>query len=165
MYKMSMLFLKPLVVFGFHELQVLREAKKSSVTHVARATVFWDPKGVILVDIMPRGQTINTDLYIQSLKTFQKCSGEFDLNVVESLLQLDSIRNEYQGYLLEGKGGRCVGLTTLPPSCADCLEIVGASNSWSLNGLSRPLMGQLYLYTGGSGVRLHKVFFSVSDIR
>jgi len=23
----------------------------------------------------------------------------------------------------EGKGGRYVGLTTLPPSCADCLEI------------------------------------------
>ena len=23
-----------------------------------------------------------------------------------------------------GKGGRCVGLTTLPPSCADCLEIL-----------------------------------------
>ena len=23
----------------------------------------------------------------------------------------------------EGKGGRCVGLTTLPPSCDDCLEI------------------------------------------
>ena len=22
-----------------------------------------------------------------------------------------------------GKRGRCVGLTTLPPSCADCLEI------------------------------------------
>jgi len=22
-----------------------------------------------------------------------------------------------------GKGGRCVGLKTLPPSCADCLEI------------------------------------------
>jgi len=22
-----------------------------------------------------------------------------------------------------GKGGRCVGLTTLPHSCADCLEI------------------------------------------
>ena len=34
-----------------------------------------------------------------------------------------SIRNEYQGYFLGGKGGRCVGLTTLPPSCADCLEI------------------------------------------
>jgi len=24
---------------------------------------------------------------------------------------------------LEGRGGRCAGLTTLPPSCADCLEI------------------------------------------
>jgi hypothetical protein len=27
------------------------------------------------------------------------------------------------------KGGRWVGLTTLPPSCTDCLEILGASNS------------------------------------
>jgi hypothetical protein len=26
-------------------------------------------------------------------------------------------------YLLGGKSGRCVGLTTLPFSCADCLEI------------------------------------------
>jgi len=26
-------------------------------------------------------------------------------------------------YFLRGKGGRCVGLTTLPPSCADFLEI------------------------------------------
>ena len=32
-------------------------------------------------------------------------------------------RNEYQEYFLRGKGGRCVRLTTLPPSCADCLEI------------------------------------------
>jgi hypothetical protein len=34
-------------------------------------------------------------------------------------------RNEYQEYLLGGggKGGRCVGLTTLPPSSTDCLEI------------------------------------------
>jgi hypothetical protein len=32
-------------------------------------------------------------------------------------------RNEYQEYLLGCKGGRCVRLTTLPPSCADCLEI------------------------------------------
>jgi hypothetical protein len=40
-------------------------------------------------------------------------------------------RNEYQGYLLGGKGGRCVGLTTLPPSRAYCPEIVGAWTSWS----------------------------------
>jgi hypothetical protein len=27
------------------------------------------------------------------------------------------------GIFTVGKGGRCVGLTTLPPSCADCLKI------------------------------------------
>ena len=31
-------------------------------------------------------------------------------------------RNEYQ-YIFWGKGGRCVGLTSLPPSCAEFLEI------------------------------------------
>jgi len=34
-----------------------------------------------------------------------------------------SNRKEYQEYFLGGKGGLCVGLTNLPPSCADCLEI------------------------------------------
>jgi hypothetical protein len=33
-----------------------------------------------------------------------------------------SNKNEYPEYLLGSKGGRCAGLTTLPPSCADCLE-------------------------------------------
>jgi hypothetical protein len=33
-------------------------------------------------------------------------------------------------------GGR---LTTLPPSCVDCLEILGASLSCSPKGLSRPV--------------------------
>ena len=32
-------------------------------------------------------------------------------------------RNVYQEYFLGGKGGRCVWLSTLPPSCADCQEI------------------------------------------
>jgi hypothetical protein len=45
-----------------------------------------------------------------------------------------------------GKGGRCVGLTTLPTSCADCLKNLEASTSWNPNGLSRPVMGLLYLY-------------------
>jgi len=34
-----------------------------------------------------------------------------------------SDRNEYQEYFLGRKGGRCVRLAALPPSCADCLEI------------------------------------------
>ena len=51
-----------------------------------------------------------------------------------------SNRNEYQGYLLVCKWGWCVGLTTLPPSCADCLEIwksqpPGTLRAWS--GLDR----------------------------
>jgi hypothetical protein len=33
-------------------------------------------------------------------------------------------RNEYYGYLLGGKGGWCIGLTTLPPSCADHLGMI-----------------------------------------
>jgi len=47
--------------------------------------------------------------------------------------------------LLGDKGGRCVGLTILPPACVDCLEILGASNSWSPWGLCRPVQDQLYL--------------------
>ena len=31
-----------------------------------------------------------------------------------------------------GKGGRCVGLTTIPPLCADCLEIWELQNSGTL---------------------------------
>ena len=34
-----------------------------------------------------------------------------------------SNRSEYQEYFLGGEGGQCVGLATLPPSCADSLEI------------------------------------------
>jgi hypothetical protein len=42
-----------------------------------------------------------------------------------------SNRYKYQGYFLRRKGGRCEWLTTLPPSGAYCLEILGASTSWS----------------------------------
>jgi hypothetical protein len=41
-------------------------------------------------------------------------------------------RNEYQEYILGDKGGRCVRLTTLPPSCADCLEILESQTLWTL---------------------------------
>jgi hypothetical protein len=42
-----------------------------------------------------------------------------------------------------GKGSRCVGLTNLPSSCADYLEILGSSTSWSPKNLSRPIYGLL----------------------
>ena len=38
------------------------------------------------------------------------------------------------------KGGRSIGLTNLPHSCADFLEILEASVSWSPESMSRPLM-------------------------
>ena len=41
------------------------------------------------------------------------CHWNFSLKILPT-----SNRNEYQEYLL----GRCVGLTTLPPSYADCLQ-------------------------------------------
>jgi hypothetical protein len=46
-----------------------------------------------------------------------------------------SNRNEYQEYFLGGKGGRCVRLTTLPPSCA----VVRKSGNLNFLELSGPL--------------------------
>ena len=44
-------------------------------------------------------------------------------------------RNEYQEYFLAGKGGRWLGLTNLPPSCAYRLDI-STSTSWNPQDLS-----------------------------
>jgi hypothetical protein len=58
-----------------HELQVLRRAKRSSVKRITQDLFLWvvgvggDVEGVASVDIMPRGQTITSDLHIQTLKT------------------------------------------------------------------------------------------------
>jgi hypothetical protein len=51
------------------------------------STVFWDAEGVILVDIMPRCQPINSNLYIQITKTLEKQFSKVQLhkNVVEIL--------------------------------------------------------------------------------
>ena len=50
-----------------------------------------------------------------------------------------SDRNEYQVYLLRGKGEQCVELANVAP----CIEILGASTFWSSKGLSRLVWGQL----------------------
>jgi len=43
-----------------------------------------------------------------------------------------------------GKGGRCVGLTTLPPSVPIILKY-GDFTFWNPLGLSRPVQGLFYL--------------------
>jgi hypothetical protein len=58
-----------------------------------------------------------------------------------------SSRNEYQIFLLGGKGGRFIGLTTLSLSRADCPEILTVSTSSRSKDLSRPVIGQLYFFT------------------
>ena len=55
-----------------------------------------------------------------------------------------SNRNEYQEFFLGGKGGRCVRLTTLPPSC-DIVMKSETLTSWNPQGLSRPVMVLLSL--------------------
>ena len=58
-------------------------------------------------------------------------------------------RNAYEEYFLEGKGGWCVGLTTLPPSCADCLEIWEPQSPGTLGacpGLYRVCFAFIYIY-------------------
>jgi hypothetical protein len=60
-----------------------------------------------------------------------------------------SSRNEYREYFLGGKGGSCVGLTTLPPSGVECLEILEPQPPGTLracNRLERELFCPLYIY-------------------
>jgi len=56
-----------------------------------------------------------------------------------------SNRNEYQEYFLGGKCSRCVELTTLSPSHADCHEIWERQTSGNLWYCNRQVMGLLYL--------------------
>jgi hypothetical protein len=70
--------------------------------------------------------------WLRHCATNQKVTGLFPVGVIGVLYWLSHPgrsmvpgvrkRNECQGYILGGKGIRCVGLTTLPPSCSDCLE-------------------------------------------
>jgi hypothetical protein len=65
--------------------------------------------------------------------------------------------NEYQRYFLGDNGGRFVGLKTLPPSCAECLEIWEPQPSGTLracNGIALPFNG-LITSTAHYNIRLN----------
>jgi hypothetical protein len=57
--------------------------------------------------------------------TSRKVAGSIPDGVIDIILSVDSAPNvnEYQEYFLRNKGGWCLEQTTLPPSCADCLEV------------------------------------------
>jgi hypothetical protein len=92
-----------------------------------------------------RGVTVGLVTALQAISSrylFPVLSLEFFIDVIlptENGPGVDSASstNEYQEYILGGEGGQCVGLTSFPTSCADCLEILGASNFCSPNGLSK----------------------------
>ena len=54
---------------------------------------------------------------VKAVERIEYCGSDLNIAVPHTK------RNEYQEYFLGGKGGRCVGLTILPPSYADCVEI------------------------------------------
>ncbi|GFT70603.1 hypothetical protein TNCV_1060051 [Trichonephila clavipes] len=40
------------------------------------ASIFWDRKGVLLCEFMPRGTTINADRYCETLNKLRACNSE-----------------------------------------------------------------------------------------
>jgi len=57
--------------------------------------VFWDAEGVVLVDIMPCGQTITQICTFKHLKHCRSVSGDFNpkKNVADDLLQCNAVPN------------------------------------------------------------------------
>jgi len=64
--------------------------------------------------------------YVRNCPTSRKVTGSIPDGVLLAALSgvgSASNRNEYRKYFLGGKCGKCVRLTTLPPSGVECLEI------------------------------------------
>ena len=62
-------------------------------------------------------------------------------------IDLASNRNQYQEYFLGCKGGQCVRLTTLPPSCAKCHEIWELQTCGTLRACPELLWGSYTFYS------------------
>jgi hypothetical protein len=81
----------------------------------------------------PEGRGFDPIWGIWNISLAQSFQPHYDYGV-----DLPFNRNEYQGYLLRGKGGRCLGMTTLPPSCDESSRNSGSLNLLSPKGLFRP---------------------------
>ena len=79
-------------VVPFH-LTTLEEVQISAVAGKVMVTVFWDSVGVILVDFMPKGAIINSDVYIDTLKKLKARIQKLPvLEMSKVLLQHDNAR-------------------------------------------------------------------------
>jgi len=69
-------------------------------------------------------QLVAPPRYVPERRGFdsRRCHNPSDLTMVLGVYSAPN-RNEYQEYFLGGKGAQSVGLTTLSPSCDDCLEL------------------------------------------
>jgi hypothetical protein len=62
------------------------------------------------------------------------------MGLSESVIEMSTTNIAWGG----GKGGRCLGLINLPPSCADCLEIWEPQPPGSFRASSGPVQGLVY---------------------
>jgi hypothetical protein len=83
------------------------------------------------------------------------------------------LRNEYHENFLRGKGGRCVDLTTLPPSYADCLEMwepqppasLGAYNRDCFNFLFFLQMSEIFLLQKWKCDEIFSILLFLRDVK
>lgn len=50
-----------------------KQKSKSPSASKVMVTIFWKCEGVMLVDVITRRETINTDAYIRTLKELRQC--------------------------------------------------------------------------------------------
>ena len=77
-----------------------------------------------------------------------------------------SNRNEYQEYFVVGRGSWCMGLTTFPPSCSDCLEIwepQPPGTSWPIHACVRIAFPVSLLYYVVGVIDVTSVTYLVLD--
>ena len=79
---------------------------------------------------------------------------ELNLSHINWLVDSASKRNEYQEYLLVGKGGRSLGLTNVPPSWAYFLEILEPQHPGTLRDYPELYVADLPYHNNGAIVEI-----------